>query len=60
MGYFFAFEMFIHGIGSVAGVKYLGSCFKELTIARIGMATLMSSLILLACSDRTWMVFVGK
>ena len=60
IGYFFAFELFVHGIGSVAGVKFFGRCFRELTVARIGMMTLMLALILLAFSDRTWMVFLGK
>ena len=60
VGYYFAFAMFLHGVGSVAGVKFFGRCFKELTIARIGIVTLVLSLILLAFSDRTWMVFVGK
>lgn len=60
IGYFFAFELFVHGIGSVAGVKFFGRCFRELTVARIGMMTLKLALILLAFSDRTWMVFLGK
>ena len=58
-GYYFAFAMFVHGVGSVAGIKYLGRCFKELTVVRIGMVTLILSSILLAFSNRTWMVFVG-
>lgn len=60
VGYYFAFAMFVHGVGSVAGVNYFGKCLKDLTIFRIGMVTLILSSILLAFSSRTWMIFVGK
>ena len=60
VGYYFSLTMFIHGVGSVAGVKYFRRCFKELTVARIGMASLALSLFMLAFSDRTWLVFFGK
>ena len=60
VGYYFAFEAFVHGIGSVVGIPCFGRCFQELNVARIGMVTIMLASILLAFSDRTWMVFVGK
>ena len=59
VGYYFGFAMFVHGIGSVAGVEFFSRCFKELTIVRIGMVSLILASVLLAFSDRTWMVFVG-
>ena len=60
VGYYFAFEAFVHGVGSVVGIHCFGRCFKELTVARIGMVTVILALTMLAFSDRTWMVFVGK
>ena len=58
MGYLFAFEAFVHGVGSVIGIPLFGRCCKELNVARVGMVTVMLASILLAFSDRTWMVFV--
>ena len=60
VGYYSAFEMFVHGIGGVVGVKLFSRFFKEMTVARIGLVTQILASILLAFSDRTWMVFVGK
>ena len=60
IGYYFAFEAFVHGIGTVVGIPCFGCCFKELNVARIGMVTIILASILLAFSDRTWMVFAGK
>ncbi|XP_078357667.1 proton-coupled folate transporter-like [Oculina patagonica] len=59
IGYYFAFEAFVHGIGSVVGIPLFGRCFKELNVARVGMVTIILASVLLAFSDRTWMVFVG-
>ena len=60
MGYYFAFEAFVHGVGSVIGIPLLGTCFKELNVARVGILTVVLASIILAISDRTWMVFVCK
>lgn len=59
VGYYFAFTMFVHGVGSVAGVEGFRRCFKELTVVRISMVSLILASVLLAFSDRTWMVFFG-
>ena len=59
-GYYSAFAMFVHGVGGAAGVKFLGRCLKELKVTRIGMVSVILSSVLLAFSDRTWMVFLGK
>ena len=60
VGYYSAFEMFVEGIGSVVGVEIFRRCFREMNVVRIGIVTFMSASVLLAFSDRTWMVFVGK
>lgn len=60
IGYFFAFALFLRGFGSVAGVKFFGRCFRELTVARFGMVSLALSMIMLAFSNRTWLVFVAS
>ena len=60
VGYYLAFEAFVHGIGSVVGIPCFGRCLKELNVARIGMVTVILASILLAFTDRTWMMFVGK
>ena len=60
VGYYFAFESFVQGVGSVIGIPLFGRCLKELNVARVGMVTIIVASIVLAFSDRTWMVFVGK
>lgn len=60
VGYFFAFALFLRGFGSVAGVKFFRRCFRELTVARFGMVSLALSMIMLAFSNRTWLVYFGK
>ena len=60
VGYYSAFEMFVEGIGSVVGVEIFRRCFREMNVVRIGIVTFMSASVLLAFSDRTWMIFVGK
>ena len=60
VGYYSSFELFVRGIGSVAGVEFFVRCLREVTVTRIGMVTLMCASILLAFSDRTWMIFIGK
>jgi len=60
VGYFLAFEAFVHGVGSVMGIPLLGTCFKTLNVVRVGIVTVILSFIVLAFSDRTWMVFVCK
>ena len=60
MGYYYAFQAFVHGVGSVIGIPLFGSCFKELNVARVGMITIILASIILAFSNNTWMVFVGK
>jgi len=60
VGYYFAFEAFVHGVGSVIGIPLLGTCFKEFNVARVGILTVVLASIILAISDRTWMVFVCK
>jgi len=59
VGYYYAFEAFVHGVGGVIGIPLLGRCFKELNVARVGMVTIVLASIILAFSDRTWMVFVS-
>lgn len=60
VGYYYAFEAFVHGVGSVIGIPLLGRCFKELNVARVGMVTIVLASVILAFSDRTWMVFACK
>ena len=60
VGYYYAFEAFIHGVGSVIGIPVFGRYLKELNVARVGMVTIILASIILAFSDHTWMVFVGK
>lgn len=60
VGYYFAFEGFVHGVGSVVGIHCFGRCLKELSVVRISLVSVILALVMLAFSDRTWMVFVGK
>lgn len=60
VGYYYAFEAFVHGLGSVIGIPLFGRCFKELNVARVGMVTIILASIILAFSGHTWIVFVGK
>jgi len=59
VGYYYAFQAFVHGVGSVIGIPLFGSCFKELNVARVGMITIILASIILAFSNNTWMVFVA-
>ena len=59
IGYFFAARYTIVGLGAVLGIKLLGRCLTELTITRIGMVTLMASLVLFGFSKTAWVVFMG-
>ena len=60
VGYYYAFEAFVHGVGSVIGIPLFGRWFRELNVARVGMVTIILASIILAFSGHTWMVFVGK
>lgn len=59
VGYYFAFEGFVHGVGSVVGIHCFGRCLKELSVVRISLVSVILALVMLAFSDRTWMVFVA-
>lgn len=59
VGYYYAFEAFVHGLGSVIGIPLFGRCFKELNVARVGMVTIILASIILAFSGHTWIVFVA-
>ena len=60
VGYYYAFEAFVHGVGSVIGIPLFGRCFKEFNVVRVGMVTIILFSIILAFSGHTWMVFVLK
>ena len=60
VGYYYAFEAFVHGVGSVIGIPLFGRCLKEFNVARVGVVTIILASIVLAFSDHTWMVFAGK
>lgn len=60
LGYFLAYRFFTLGLGSVGGIVILKKCFSEMNITRAGFLTQIAALLLLAFSDKTWMVFLGE
>lgn len=61
LGVFMAFRFLTQGIGGIVGI---GVCKKlglgDINITRIGLLSLIASLILFAFSDESWMIFLGK
>ena len=60
VGYFSAFRYLINGIGAVLGIKLLGKCFSEINIARIGIISLASGLLVFGFSRKESLVFLCK
>ncbi|KAL9982404.1 hypothetical protein ACROYT_G004441 [Oculina patagonica] len=59
VGYFSAFRHFSHGLGAVLGIKLLGRCLNEVNIARVGIFSLASSLVVFGFSKVDWLVFMS-
>lgn len=59
VGYFSAFRYLINGIGAVLGIKLLGKCFSEINIARIGIISLASGLLVFGFSRKESLVFLS-
>lgn len=60
VGYYFVFEGFVYGIGSVVGIYCFGCCLKELSVVCISLVFVILVLVMLVLFDCIWMVFVGK
>lgn len=60
LGYWFACYSVVGGVGSIAGIGILKRYCSEINITRIGLVSKIAGTLLLAFSDKTWMVFLGK
>ena len=60
VGYFSALRYFSQGLGAVLGIKLLGRWLNEVNIARVGMLSLASALIVFGFSKVEWLVFLCK
>ena len=58
VGYYSAFRYLTSGIGAVLGIKLLGKCFNEVNIARIGIISLASALLVFGFARKEWLVFL--
>lgn len=59
VGYYSAFRYLTSGIGAVLGIKLLGKCFNEVNIARIGIISLASALLVFGFARKEWLVFLS-
>lgn len=59
VGYFAAFRYFSQGLGAVLGIKVLGRCLNEVNIARVGIISLVLSLLVFGFSKVEWLVFMA-
>lgn len=60
VGYYYVFEVFVYGFGSVIGIFFFGCCFKELNVVCVGMVIIILVFIILVFFGYIWIVFVGK
>ncbi|XP_020897352.1 proton-coupled folate transporter [Exaiptasia diaphana] len=58
VGYFTAWRSLSIGLGAILGIKLLGKCFSELTIARFGILTRLGSLVLLGFSTTKLLIYM--
>lgn len=60
LGAFMAFRFLTQGIGGIVGIGLFKRCFTDSNLTRIGLTSLIISLVLFAFANKTWMVFLGK
>jgi PCFT/HCP family folate transporter-like MFS transporter 1/3 len=60
LGAFMAFRFLTQGLGGVIGIGILKRCCSDANIARIGLTSLIASLIVFAFANKTPMVFLGR
>lgn len=60
LGAFMAFRFLTQGLGGVVGIGLLKRCCSDQNITRIGLTSLIISLVLFAFANKTPIVFLGK
>lgn len=60
LGAFMAFRFLTQGIGGIVGIGLLKKCLSDTNMARVGLSSLVVSLVVFAFANKTWMVFLGK
>lgn len=60
LGAFMAFRFFMQGFGGLVGIGVLKRFMSIVNVTRLGMLTLIVSLVFFAFSDKGWMIFLGE
>ena len=60
VGYYFALQNLLRGVGAVLGIKLLGKCLNEVNIARAGIFSQAVAIIVLGFSRTSWLVYMCK
>ena len=60
VGYYFALQLFLRGVGAVLGIKLLGKCLTEVNILRAGIFSQAVALIVFGFSRTAWLIYICK
>jgi len=60
LGGFMAFRFLTQGVGGILGIGLLKRWLSEVNLTRIGLSSLLVSLVVFAFANKSWVVFLGK
>ena len=60
IGYFLADCMFMQALGAVFSLMLLRKCLSEILLTQLGIASIISSLVMIALITKRWQMFLGS